>query len=61
MGYLIDSNYSGKGYMIEAEKGMIDFAIQELHAKRIEIRCNAENGQSRRVAERCFFQLEAIF
>ncbi|WP_369522738.1 GNAT family N-acetyltransferase [Pseudalkalibacillus hwajinpoensis] len=37
--------------MIEADKGMVDFAIQELHTKRIEIRCNAENGQSRRVAE----------
>ncbi|MCA0170948.1 GNAT family N-acetyltransferase [Bacillus sp. RAR_GA_16] len=60
IGYWIDSRYSGQGYMTEAVKGMVEFAIRELHAKRIEIRCNAENWQSRKVAERCFFQLEAI-
>nr|WP_278250316.1 GNAT family N-acetyltransferase [Bacillus sp. Cs-700] len=60
IGYWIDSNYSGEGYMTEAVQGIVKFAIQELRAKRIEIRCNAENWKSRKVAERCFFQLEAI-
>ena len=60
IGYWIDSNYSGVGYMTEAVQGIVKFAIQELRAKRIEIRCNAENWKSRKVAERCFFQLEAI-
>ena len=60
IGYWIDSNYSGEGYMTEAVQGIVKFAIRELRAKRIEIRCNAENWKSRKVAERCFFQLEAI-
>ena len=60
IGYWIDSNYTGKGYMTEAVNGIVSFAFQELEARRLEIRCNADNSQSRKVAERCFFQLEAI-
>jgi ribosomal-protein-serine acetyltransferase len=60
IGYWIDSNFSGEGYMSEAVQGIVEFAIRELSAKRIEIRCNAENWQSRKVAEGCYFQLEAI-
>ena len=60
IGYWIDSEYSGQGYMTEAVEGIVAFAIRELRAKRIEIRCNVENWQSRKVAERCFFKLEAI-
>ncbi|MCM2676932.1 GNAT family N-acetyltransferase [Alkalicoccobacillus plakortidis] len=60
IGYWIRTNYSGKGYMTEAVKGITNFAVNELKARRIEIRCDAKNLKSRAVAERLGFELEAI-
>lgn len=47
IGYWIDSRFSGQGYMVEAAKGITDFAFSELKANRIEIRCDALNKKSR--------------
>ncbi|TKD69948.1 GNAT family N-acetyltransferase [Pseudalkalibacillus hwajinpoensis] len=60
IGYWMDSRYSGHGYMSEAVKGILDFAFDQLKAKRVEIRCNTNNLRSRKVAERVNFDLEAI-
>ncbi|MDQ0208465.1 GNAT family N-acetyltransferase [Alkalicoccobacillus murimartini] len=60
IGYWIRTDYSGKGFMTEAVQGITDFAINELHARRIEIRCDAKNVKSRAIAERLNFELEAI-
>lgn len=60
IGYWIDSRYSGKGYMTEAVQGIIHFAVSELSAKRIEIRCDSRNVKSRAVPERLGFTLEGI-
>ncbi len=49
IGYWIDSRFSGKGYMVEAAKGITDFAFSELKANRIEIRCDALNKKSRAI------------
>lgn len=60
IGYWIDSRYSGKGYITEAVQGITDFAIKELHARRIEIRCDANNVKSRAIPERLGYTLEGI-
>lgn len=60
IGYWIDSRFSGKGYMTEAVKGIADFAFRHLNAKRLEIRCDAKNANSRAIPERLGFSLEGI-
>ncbi|WP_110113088.1 GNAT family N-acetyltransferase [Bacillus sp. CGMCC 1.16541] len=60
IGYWINSAFRGKGYMTEAVQGITDFAIRELKARRIEIRCDSRNVKSRGVAERLNFTLEGI-
>ncbi|WP_053365254.1 GNAT family N-acetyltransferase [Bacillus sp. FJAT-27245] len=60
IGYWIDSRHSRKGFMTEAVRGIVDFAISELSAKRIEIRCDSRNVKSRAIPERLGFQLEGI-
>lgn len=60
IGYWIDTRYSGKGYITEAVKGIVDFAFNELKARRLEIRCDPLNEKSRRVPERLGFTLEGI-
>lgn len=60
IGYWIRSSCSGHGYMTEAVNGITDFAVKELQANRVEIRCDARNIKSARVAERAGFRLEAV-
>lgn len=60
IGYWIDSRYSGQGYVTEAVQGLSDFAFKELNARRVEIRCDAENTKSRAVPERLGYTLEGI-
>lgn len=60
IGYWIDTRFSGKGYMIEAVQGIADFAFAELHAKRLEIRCDTHNQKSRAIPEKLGFVLEGI-
>ncbi|MBO1514690.1 GNAT family N-acetyltransferase [Metabacillus bambusae] len=61
IGYWIDSRFSGKGFMTEAVQGLIYFAETELAAKRIEIRCDSNNGKSRNIPEKLGFTLEGTF
>lgn len=58
IGYWIDTRYSGHGYMTEAVQGISDFAIKELKAQRLEIRCDSRNLKSRAIPERLGFTLE---
>jgi len=60
IGYWIDTRFSGKGYMTEAVQGITDFAVRELKARRVEIRCDALNVKSRAIPERLGFTLEGI-
>ncbi|MCA0985892.1 GNAT family N-acetyltransferase [Guptibacillus algicola] len=60
IGYWIDSRYSGFGYITEAVKAITQFAFKELHAKRVEIRCDSKNDKSMRVIERLDFPLEGV-
>lgn len=43
IGYWLDSRHTGKGYMTEAVQGITNFAVNELKARRIEIRCDTRN------------------
>ncbi|WP_342476919.1 GNAT family N-acetyltransferase [Paenibacillus sp. FSL H7-0350] len=60
IGYWVRTSYAGQGYISEAVNAITDFAIQELQANRLEIRCDSRNTQSARVAERTGFTLEGI-
>jgi RimJ/RimL family protein N-acetyltransferase len=48
----------GQGYATEAVGLLVDLAIGPLAARRVELRCDARNEPSRRVAERVGFVLE---
>ncbi|RAP73434.1 GNAT family N-acetyltransferase [Paenibacillus montanisoli] len=60
IGYWINTPYAGQGYITEAVEGITRFAIDSLQANRIEIRCDARNVRSARVAERLGFAKEGI-
>ncbi|MCM3718977.1 GNAT family N-acetyltransferase [Fictibacillus phosphorivorans] len=60
IGYWIDSRQAGKGYMTEAVQGITDFAVNELKARRIEIRCDTKNVRSAAIPERLGFTREGI-
>jgi RimJ/RimL family protein N-acetyltransferase len=60
IGYWVRTPFCGQGYISEAVQGITDFAIHTLGANRLEIRCDARNKRSARVAERLDFTLEGI-
>ncbi len=59
IGYWIRTGYEGQGYVKEVVEGLTQFAF-ELGARRIEIRTDARNERSWRVAERAGYFLEGI-
>lgn len=58
IGYWSRRRYVGQGYIVEATQAIARFAFDVLHARRVEIRCDARNVRSVRVAERAGFPLE---
>ncbi|MEJ2289202.1 MAG: GNAT family N-acetyltransferase [Deinococcales bacterium] len=58
IGYWVRTRCRGMGYVTEAVEGITRFAVERLRANRIEIRCDARNTRSARVAERAGFTLE---
>jgi RimJ/RimL family protein N-acetyltransferase len=60
IGYWVSTPFSGQGYITEAVEGITNFAINELQANRIEIRCDSRNKRSTRIAERLGFTMEGI-
>ena len=61
LGYWLHSDFQGQGLMNEAVERLTRFALDELKLVRLEIRCNAQNTASARVAERASFEREAHF
>ncbi|WP_336774102.1 GNAT family N-acetyltransferase [Paenibacillus sp. MMO-58] len=59
-GYWVRTSCAGQGYISEAVEAITEFAIHQLEANRIEIRCDSRNTKSARVAERSGFTLEGI-
>lgn len=60
IGYWVRTSCSRQGYITEAVHAITNYAVQELQANRIEIRCDSRNSQSARIAERSGFTLEGI-
>ena len=60
IGYWVHSSFAKQGYITEAVNAITNFAIEQLQANRIEIRCDEKNVPSARVAKRCSFTLEGI-
>ena len=58
IGYWLRTSRAGEGLMTEAVKGIVDFAISELEANRLEIRCDTRNNASIAVAKKTGFTLE---
>jgi RimJ/RimL family protein N-acetyltransferase len=58
IGYWVRSKYAGQGLVTELVGGLERFAIQELQANRIFMRCDARNVRSTKVPERLGYKLE---
>ncbi|HET6471441.1 MAG TPA: GNAT family N-acetyltransferase [Pseudomonadales bacterium] len=61
IGYWCRTNCVGRGYVSEAVAELVRFAFGTLRAARIEIRTDALNARSYRIAERLGFTLDATF
>jgi len=59
IGYWVRTSMSGHGYITEAVKAISAFAFSVLSAVRVEIRCDARNIRSAKVAQRAGYELEA--
>ncbi|GIP65554.1 ribosomal-protein-serine acetyltransferase [Virgibacillus pantothenticus] len=58
--YWVDTRQQGKGIISEAVEALTKFALEELGAKRVEIRCDEENYRSRAIPKKLGFELEGI-
>jgi len=61
IGYAVDVNHEGKGYITEAVKATLCFLFENLEAHRVRSDCNDTNERSYRVLERCGFTREGHF
>lgn len=60
IGYWVRTSLSGQGFITEAVAAIAAFAMEQLNAQRVEIRCDDRNHRSWRIAERCGFQYEGM-
>ena len=60
IGYVLNRNYWGKGFMTEAVRELIHFAFEEMGLHRVAATCDFENIRSGHVMERCGMTLEGI-
>ena len=60
IGYWINTQFSGNGYMTEAVSELTNLGFQLLKFRRIEIRCESTNTKSRTIPEKLGFELEGI-
>jgi ribosomal-protein-serine acetyltransferase len=60
VGYFVDRDHEGQGYVTEAVHAALGFVFDHLQAQRVSLRCNTTNLRSQRVAERCGFTREGL-
>ncbi|MFE7061993.1 GNAT family N-acetyltransferase [Sutcliffiella sp. NPDC057660] len=58
IGYWVNSQFSGNGYMTEAVRELTNLGFQQLKFRRIEIRCESTNYKSRSIPVKLGFELE---
>jgi RimJ/RimL family protein N-acetyltransferase len=58
VGYWVRSSAAGRGYVAEGVQALVGWAFNGLGAQRVELVTDETNTASRRVAERCGFELE---
>jgi RimJ/RimL family protein N-acetyltransferase len=61
IGYFVDKDHEGRGYVTEAVQGVIRLLFEEVGVHRISLECDDSNERSYRVAERCGMVKEAHF
>ena len=60
MGYWMAQDHSGKGYMTEAAKALIEFGFTHLGLHRVALFAGTQNIGSQKVAEKAGFQREGL-
>ncbi len=53
IGYFVDCDHEGLGYVAEAVRAALRFCFEQLQAQRVRLECDDTNVRSYRVAERC--------
>jgi aminoglycoside 6'-N-acetyltransferase len=53
IGFFVDRDHEGQGYVTEAVRAALGFIFQHLGAHRVRMECDDTNARSWRVAERC--------
>lgn len=59
LGFFVDKDHEGKGFVTEGSTAMLRFAFESLGAHRVSAGCNDTNVRSQRVIERLGFTREA--
>ena len=60
VGYWVRTSAAGNGYITEGVQALVACAFDHLGAQRVELIADEENIASRKVAERCGFELEGV-
>ena len=58
IGYFVEVDHEGQGFVTEAVKAVLGILFSQMHAHRVRLTCDQTNTRSFRVAERCHMQLE---
>jgi ribosomal-protein-alanine N-acetyltransferase len=53
IGFFVDKDHEGHGYVTEAVRAVMGFVFEHLKANRVRMECDDTNERSLRVAERC--------
>lgn len=61
IGYFVDVDHEGRGFVTEAVRAAVRFSFVHLKAHRVRIECDDTNVRSYRVADRCGFVREGHF
>lgn len=60
LGYVFNRKYQGHGYATESAKGLIDYAFENLGARRIIAKCSPQNEGSWKLLERLHMRREGL-
>src|SRR5690606_20552605 len=56
--YWFDTNHTGKGYASEAVHRLVEYGLNDLKARRIQLHASKTNARSQKLAQRLGFVLE---